>query len=244
MDKFFEGKRILVTGGCTGIGRSTVLELWRCGADIIALSDQKESLNQLKIEYPSIEIACVDLRNWDETSQVVDSLGIFYGLVNCAGIIKNEPFLECKPSSFDDTMTVNAKAILNVSQVVAKKMIKNGIKGSIVNISSQASKVGFKDHLSYCASKGALDAITRVMAVELGPHGIRVNTVNPTVVLTELGRRAWADPKKSAEMLSKIPLGRFCEVNEVVNAIVFLLSDNASMINGVNLPVDGGFLAT
>ncbi|XP_046959539.1 L-xylulose reductase-like [Vanessa cardui] len=244
MNKYFEGKRILVTGGCQGIGKGTVLELWRLGAKVVALSHQADNLQSMKNEYPSIEIACVDLRDWDKTRQMVDSLGIFHGLVNCAGFIHNEPFLECTPNAFDETMSVNAKAILNVSQIVAKKMIENGIKGSIVNISSQTSKAAIKDHLAYSASKGALDSMTQVMALELGSHGIRVNAINPTVILTELGRRAWADPQKAQAMLTKIPLGRFGEVHEAVNAIVFLLSDKASMITGVQLPVDGGFLAT
>ncbi|XP_045448612.1 L-xylulose reductase-like [Melitaea cinxia] len=244
MYKYFEGKRILITGGCQGIGKGTVLELWRFGAKVVALSQQADNLEALKREVPSVEIACVDLRDWPKTRQVVDSLGIFDGLVNCAGYIHNEPFLECSPEAFDATMNVNVKAILNVSQIVAKKMIENGIKGSIVNISSQVSKAAIKDHLAYAASKGAVDSMTRIMALELGPHGIRVNTINPTVIMTELGRRAWADPEKAQAFLSKIPLGRFGEVQEAVNAIVFLLSDNASMINGVQLPVDGGFLAT
>ncbi|CAH2037565.1 unnamed protein product, partial [Iphiclides podalirius] len=244
MDKYFEEKRILVTGGCSGIGRGVVLELWRLGANVVALSHQSENLCKLKSEYPSIETACVDVRDWDETRKVVDSLGVFHGLVNCAGVGLMEPFLECKPTTFDESISINTKSILNITQVVAKKMIDNKIRGSIVNISSQASKAGFRNHVAYCASKGAVDAMTRVMAVELGSHGVRANTVNPTVVLTDLGREVWADPNKAQEMMSKIPLGRFCEVHEVVSAIIFLLSDKASMINGVQLPIDGGFLAT
>ncbi|CAH0719382.1 unnamed protein product, partial [Brenthis ino] len=244
MDKYFEGKRVLVTGGCQGIGKGIVLELWRLGANVVALSHQADNLNKLKNEYPSIEIACVDLCDWDKTRKVIDSLGVFDGLVNCAGFIYNQPFLECSPEIFAMTMDVNVKAILNVSQVIAKKMIANKIKGAIVNISSQTSMAAIKDHVAYASSKAAVDAMTRVMALELGPHGIRVNAINPTVILTELGRRAWADPVKAQNMLSKIPLGRFGEVHEAVNAIVFLLSDKASMINGVQLPVDGGFLAT
>ncbi|CAG4979972.1 unnamed protein product [Colias eurytheme] len=244
MEKCFDNKRILVTGGCSGIGRGTAIELWKLGADVVALSHQLESLQKLKHEYPSIEIACVDLCDWNKTREVVESLGVFHGLVNCAGFIHNQPLLECTPEVFDQTMQVNVRAILNITQVVSKRMIQNGIKGSIVNISSQGSMAALKDHVAYCTSKGALDAMTRVMALELGPHGIRVNTINPTVVMTELGRRAWADPQKAQTMLSKIPLGRFGEVHEVVSAIVFLLSDKASMISGVQLPVDGGFLAT
>ncbi|XP_032518520.2 L-xylulose reductase-like [Danaus plexippus] len=244
MVNYFDGKRILVTGGCSGIGRETVLELWRLGANVVALSQQPDNLELLNKQYPTIATACVDLSDWEKTKQAVDSLGIFHGLVNCAGFIKTESFLECSSENFDCTMNVNVKAILNVSQNVARKMIEHGIKGSIVNISSQASKAALKDHVAYAASKGAVDSMTQVMALELGPHGIRVNAINPTVVMTELGRRAWADPEKAQTMLSKIPLGRFAEINEVVNAITFLLSDKSSMINGVQLPVDGGFLAT
>ncbi|KAJ2946013.1 hypothetical protein O0L34_g4933 [Tuta absoluta] len=244
MDKYFKGKRILVTGGCQGIGRGIVTELWRQGANVVTISNQQENLDKLKKEYPSIEVACVDLRDWDKTRAVVESLGAFDGLVNNAGIAIIESFLECKPHNFDETMIVNTKAILNVSQVVAKKMIEKGIKGSIVNISSQAAKAALRDHVAYCASKGAVDSMTRVMALELGAHGIRTNAVNPTVIMTDMGRRVWADPAKSQPMLDNIPLGRFGEVPEVVNTVMFLLSDGASMINGVQLPVDGGFLAT
>ncbi|XP_039754343.1 uncharacterized short-chain type dehydrogenase/reductase y4vI-like [Pararge aegeria] len=244
MDQYFKGKRILVTGGCQGIGKGTVLELWRLGADVVALSHQAENLAKLKSEYPLIETACVDLADWDATREVVDSLGVFHGLVNCAGIVVTESLLECTPTVIDQTMNVNVKAIINVTQILAKKMIDNCIKGSIVNISSQTSKAAIKDHVVYAASKGAVDSMTQVMALELGAHAIRVNAVNPTVVMTELGRRVWSEPSKSQYMLSKIPLGRFAEVQEIVNAIVFLLSDKASMINAVHLPVDGGFLCT
>ncbi|CAG5031495.1 unnamed protein product [Parnassius apollo] len=106
------------------------------------------------------------------------------------------------------------------------------------------SYAALKDHTIYSASKAGLDAVTRAMALELGPYGIRVNAVNPTVIMTAMGRIGWSDPDKAKTMLSKIPLGRFGEVSEVVDAVLYLLSDKASMINGVELPIDGGFLAT
>ena len=140
-------------------------------------------------------------------------------------------------------MNVNLKAVLFTSQTVAKGMVKRGGGGSIVNVSSQASQAALLDHAVYCASKGGLDQLSRVMALELGPHNIRVNCVNPTVVMTDMGRLGWSDPKKAATMLSKIPLGKFAQVEDVVHAVLFLLSDKAAMINGVMLPVDGGFLA-
>ena len=123
-------------------------------------------------------------------------------------------------------------------------MIKRGVSGSIVNVSSQASMVGFADHAAYCASKGALDQLTRSMALELGCHGIRVNCVNPTVVLTNMGIQNWSDPKKAEPMINAIPLRKFASSEDVAHAVLFLLSDKSGMINGTMVPIDGGFLAT
>jgi len=99
-------------------------------------------------------------------------------------------------------------------------------------------------HAAYCASKAGLDQLTKVMAVELGKHGIRVNAVNPTVVMTEMGKRAWSDPEKGGPMLRRIPLGRFAQCEDIASVVCFLLSDAAGMLNGLALPIDGGFLAT
>jgi len=244
MEISFKGKRILVTGAGQGIGRGIAVELWRAGANIVALSRTRSHLETLHMEYPSIEIVDVDIADWEKTRKVVESLGHFDALVNNAAIAVCEPFLECKPADFDKTFDVNVKAVLNISQVVARKMVESNTHGTIVNISSQASKAALIDHAIYSASKAALDALTRAMALELGPHGIRVNAVNPTVIMTEMAKVGWSDPAKANEMLAKIPLRRFGEVSEVVNAVVFLLSDRSSMITGVELPIDGGFLAT
>lgn len=140
-------------------------------------------------------------------------------------------------------MAVNVRAVMILSQIAAKDMIGRGGGGAIVNLSSQASSRGIADHAAYCASKGALDQLTRTMALELGPHQIRVNAINPTVTLTPMGEMAWGDPKKSGPMLARIPLGRFAKPFHVANAVAYLLSDAADMIHGVTLPVDGGFLA-
>eukprot|EP01118_Nematostelium_gracile_P018122 TRINITY_DN7943_c0_g1_i2.p1 TRINITY_DN7943_c0_g1~~TRINITY_DN7943_c0_g1_i2.p1 ORF type:complete len:142 (-),score=40.85 TRINITY_DN7943_c0_g1_i2:77-502(-) len=141
-------------------------------------------------------------------------------------------------------MATNVTSILAVSQIVAKNMIQRKVPGAIVNVSSQASQIAIQDHTSYCTSKGAVDQLTRMMALELGPHSIRVNAVNPTVVLTKMGEMAWSDPQKAKPMLARIPLGKFAKPREVSEAIAYLLSDKASMINGVILPIDGGFLST
>ncbi|XP_061713398.1 L-xylulose reductase-like [Cydia pomonella] len=243
MEISFKNKRVLVTGAGQGIGRGIAVELWRAGAEVVAVSRTKSYLDSLQKEYPSITTVALDLANWEQSRKVLETLGHFDCLVNNAALGLTEDFLTTTPENFDLLMNVNVKSVLNVSQVVAKKMIDAKTGGSIVNISSQASKAALWGHVTYSATKGAIDAMTRVMALELGPHNIRVNAVNPTVIMTEMGRLGWSDPQKAEGMLSKIPLGRFGEVSEVVNAVCFLLSDKASMINGVELPIDGGFLA-
>lgn len=240
----FQGKRILVTGAGQGIGKELALRLSSYNGEVIALSKSSENLQKLVSLDGRIKTICVDLRNWEDTRKAVERILPIDLLVNNAGVARLTPFLNATPEEFDLIFDVNVKAIMNVSQVVAKDMIERNVAGSIVNVSSQASKAALKDHAVYCSSKGAVDMLTKTMALELGPYNIRVNTVNPTVVLTEMGRLGWSDKDKAESMLSKIPLGRFAEVDEVVDAIIYLLSDRSSMINGVTLPIDGGFLAT
>ena len=165
------------------------------------------------------------------------------GLVNCSGIALLESSLDLDPDNFDRVMAVNARSAALMSRHVAQKMIAEKRQGSIVNVSSQASLVALENHLAYCASKAALDAITRVMCLELGPHGIRVNSVNPTVTLTPMAVQAWSDPAKSGPMLEAIPLRRFATPEDVARPIVFLLGDGAAMISGVSLAIDGGYTA-
>jgi len=238
----FSGKRILVTGAGKGIGKEIVTLLAECGASVVAISRTQADLDNLRSEL-GCECIAADLSNADEARNAAEQAGDIDLLVNNAGISVPQSFLQTTPEAFDKTMAVNVRAALIVSQIVAQSMIERG-GGAIVNVSSQASQVALADHAAYCASKGALDQLTRVMAVELGAHGIRVNAVNPTVTLTPMGEMAWGDPAKSAPMLAKIPLGKFAKPREVAHAVAYLLSDYASMVSGITLPVDGGFLAT
>lgn len=233
----FGGKRILVTGAGKGIGRETVQWLERCGAEVIAMGRNPEDLASCA------HSAVADLADVNATRAAVASVLPIDMLVNCAGVVELESFLDTSVETFDHLMAVNTRAPMVVAQVVARDLIARGVPGAIVNVSSLAAAVGTRDHLAYCASKAALDAMTRVMAVELGPHGIRVNSVNPVVTLTPMADKAWSDPVKAGAMLSRIPLGRFVQPGEIAATIAFLLSDDAAMINGVTLTVDGGFSA-
>ncbi|PNY79924.1 glucose 1-dehydrogenase [Deinococcus koreensis] len=239
----FSGRRALVTGAGKGIGREIVAFLTRCGADVVALSRDQGDLDSLSRETGCVGVA-VDLGSADGARRAAKTAGPVDLLVNNAGIALLQPFLDTTPDAFDQTMAVNVRAALTVSQVVARGLIQRGAPGAIVNVSSQSSMVGLPLHAAYCASKGALDQLTRVMAIELGPHGIRVNAVNPTVTLTPMGQMAWGDPARSAPMLARIPLGRFAQALDVAQAVAYLLSDAAAMVHGVMLPVDGGFLTS
>jgi NAD(P)-dependent dehydrogenase (short-subunit alcohol dehydrogenase family) len=183
----------------------------------------------------------IDVEDAAALERGLATLPAFDLVVNCAGIALLESAFEFQPKNFDAVMAVNARAAALVASRCGKAMVSAGVRGSIVNVSSQASLVALDAHLCYCASKAAMDAITRSLCLEFGPYGIRVNSVNPTVTLTPMAEQAWADPAKSAAALRNIPLGRFAQVDEVVAPILFLLSDGASMISGAALPVDGGY---
>ncbi len=232
----FTHQRILVTGASSGIGREIALQLIKSGAQVFALGRDTQALSELGCQTLALDIA--DSAALDAALQNLPPL---HGLVNCAGISRLEPAAAISAEAFDQVMHVNARAAAQVASRVAAKMIEAKIAGSIVNVSSQASLVALDDHLSYCASKAALDAITRVQCAEWGRFGIRVNSVNPTVTLTPMATMAWSDPAKRDPALAAIPLGRFAETVEVALPVLFLLSSAASMISGVSLPIDGGY---
>ncbi|XDA81113.1 hypothetical protein R6Z07F_011089 [Ovis aries] len=244
MDLRLAGRRALVTGAGKGIGRSTVKALHAAGARVVAVSRTQADLDSLVRECPGVETVCVDLADWEATEQALRGVGPVDLLVNNAAVAFLQPFLEVTKEAYDMSFNVNLRAVIQVSQIVARGLIARGAPGVIVNVSSQASQRGLTNHSVYCSTKGALDILTKVMAVELGPHKIRVNAVNPTVVMTPMGQAAWSDPQKAKAMLDRIPLGRFAEMENVVDTILFLLSDRSSMTTGSTVPVDGGFLAT
>jgi L-xylulose reductase len=237
----FQGKRVLVTGAGKGIGRATAVMLASRGAEVVALSRTAADLDSLRAATGCQTVTC-DLADLAATQAAVEGVLPVDALVNNAGTTVLQPFVESTLAGFDHVLTVNTKAPMVIAQVVARDMIARGTKGAIVNVSSTAAFLGIRDHAAYCASKSALDALTRVMAVELGPHGIRVNSVNPTVTLTPMAVKAWSDPAKAEPMQRRVPMGRFVQPEEVAEVILFLLSDGASMVHGHSLAVDGGFL--
>lgn len=236
-----EGKTVLITGAGKGIGRETARLLASRGAKIVALSRTQSDLDSLKAETGCTTVA-VDLADADAARKAaLQGLPADY-LVNCAGINILQSFVDVTVEAFDLIHAVNTRAAMIVAQEYARSRIKLGRGGAIVNVSSLSSFIGFDDHASYCASKGAMDAMSRVMTNELGRHNIRVNCINPIVTMTELAARAWSDPAKSDPVLKRIPISRFAEAIDIAEVIAFLLSDASIMMNGLSIPLDGGFL--
>lgn len=237
----FTDKAVVVTGAGKGIGRAIAGMLTSRGAKVTALSRSAADLSDLETQLGCKTIQ-VDLADAGATREAaLAALPADY-LINCAGTTELESFLDVQVKNFDLLYAVNTRAPMIVAQEYARDRVRQKKPGAIVNVSSVASFIGVPDHAAYCASKGGLDAMSRVMANELGRHGIRVNCVNPIVTNTPMAVKAWSDPDKAGRMLARIPLGRFAEPDDMAEVILFLLSDEARMINGLTMPVDGGFM--
>jgi L-xylulose reductase len=234
------GRTILVTGASGGIGGATVRRLVEAGAEVIASGRETGALDRLAAE-TGCRILPFDLASEDSIRTALDGLDL-WGVVNCGGFGGEIATpMDTDIAVFDRVFAVNARGALLVTKYAARSMIRLGKGGAIVNVSSQAALVALPGHISYGASKGALENITKVSALELGKYNIRVNAVNPTVVMTPMSAWYWGRPDIGPPFLEKMPLGRWATEDDIAGPIVFLLSDAASMITGVSLPIDGGY---
>ena len=239
-----EGRVALVTGGASGIGRAIGEMFAARGArvaivDIVAETAEKAAS---EIGHGSHAFAC-DVRDAASVAQATDAVFEKFGgidiLVNSAGVVSLAPAEELALQAWDSTLAVNLTGTFLMSQAVGKHMLAAG-RGKIINLASQAASVALDQHAAYCASKSGVVGLTRVLAAEWGGRGISVNTISPTVVLTELGRKAWQG-EKAETMLRQIPKGRFARPDEIAAAALYLASDWADMINGADIVVDGGY---
>jgi NAD(P)-dependent dehydrogenase (short-subunit alcohol dehydrogenase family) len=242
-----DGKRALVTGAGRGIGRAIALALAAAGAEIVLLSRTSRQLDEVMAE-----IAAAGGRAWPLQCDVTDRNAVeaaFAGLdrldilVNNAGMNRPQPFLEVDEATLDAMIALNIKAAFRIAQAAARLMAGNG-GGVILNMSSQMGHVGTdRDRTVYVMTKHAVEGLTKAMAAELAPRGIRVASIAPTFVMTPLTKPFFDNPEFRHWVESRIPLGRLGTVEEVAAAVVFLCSPAASLVTGSSLLLDGGWTA-
>ncbi|XP_060660561.1 L-xylulose reductase-like [Drosophila nasuta] len=234
-------KVIMVTGAGGGFGSALVKKLAKSEANVIAVARKEEQLQKLcEVDEEHVRPLMLDLSDWNAVRQELAQLPQLDGVVNNAGVAIIKPFEELTEKDINMIFEVNFKAVVNITQSLLRYG-KLRESSSIVNVSSLASSRSFDGHAAYGASKAALDSLTKSLALELAPHKIRVNSVNPTVVMTPMGIKIWSDPAKSEPLLERIPLSRFGEVDEVVETIGYLLSESSSFVNGHHLMLEGGY---
>ena len=242
-----EGRRALVTGGSSGIGLGCAVALAEAGAHVIIMARRQEQLDEVAAAMTeaghSVEVDVGDIGDIEGMAAAVEHLRPLDIFVNSAGLARHSPAVDTDPADFDAVMNVNLRGAYFASQAVAKAMMADGRKGSIINISSQMAVVGGIDRAVYCASKHAVEGFTKSMAIEMGPHGIRVNTVCPTFIRTPLTEQTFSQPARVKWIEEKIKLGRVGEVEDVMGAVRFLASDAAALVTGTALLIDGGWTA-
>jgi NAD(P)-dependent dehydrogenase (short-subunit alcohol dehydrogenase family) len=241
------GRRTLVTGASSGIGLGCAVALAEAGAHVTLVARREAPLTAAVTAMQeaglSADAQTADIADTKSMAAKIDALGPLDVFVNSAGVARHSPAIETATDDFDAVMNVNLRGSYFASQAVAAGMIKGGRRGSIINISSQMAVVGGIDRAVYSASKHAVEGFTKSMAIEWGPHGIRVNTICPTFVRTPLTEPTFLRPERVKWIEEKIKLGRVGEVEDIMGAVQFLASDASTLITGSALMIDGGWTA-
>jgi NAD(P)-dependent dehydrogenase (short-subunit alcohol dehydrogenase family) len=239
------GKVALVTGGASGIG-SAIASAFAAKGAVVGVIDINESVAKSKADElgSGAKSFVCDVSDPQSVEAVFAAAQAVFGridiVVNSAGVALLAPAEDLSLDAWDRTIDINLKGTFLVSQAAGRALIKAGKGGKIINMASQAGTVAIDQHVAYCASKFGVIGLSKTLAAEWGKHGITVNTISPTVVLTDLGRKAWDGPRGEA-LKQRIPTGRFAFPEEIAAAAVFLASNGADMINGADLLVDGGY---
>jgi NAD(P)-dependent dehydrogenase (short-subunit alcohol dehydrogenase family) len=244
LDFSLEGKTAIITGGASGIGYATAEFFSKKGVNLVLADLNPDADTLAKKLGPKNTGVTGDVTKADNRKKVLEAAVETFGgvdiLVNSAGIGPLDKAETLSADIWNRTIELNLTASFMMAQIVGAYLIEKKRAGSIVNIASQAGVVALDRHAAYAASKGGIIAMTKVLAFEWGKYDIRVNAVSPTVVLTELGKKAWDGPVGEA-FKKDMPSERFAETDEIAAIIAFLCSDNAAMITGHNLLIDGGY---
>jgi NAD(P)-dependent dehydrogenase (short-subunit alcohol dehydrogenase family) len=242
-----DGRRTLVAGASSGIGLGAAVALADAGAHIICAARNpeklKDAVDAITAQGGKAEALVLDITDTAATAKAFAGLGDVDIYVNSTGLARHMPALETREEDFDSVATINWKAAHFSAREAARLMIAKNHGGSIITISSQMGHVGGIDRTVYAASKHAVEGMTKAMAIEWAPHGIRVNTICPTFIRTPLTEQTFANPERVAWITSKIKLGRVGEVEDIMGAVVFLASDASALVTGTHLIIDGGWTA-
>ncbi len=242
-----DGRRALVTGASRGIGLAGAVALAEAGAHVVMTSRTPNEIEAaaaaLREAGHSAEGVALDVADVAAVRDFIDAQAPFDILFNNAGITRHTPMVDTTEEDYDAVMDVNVKGVYFMAQAVARKMIAHRIKGSIIHTSSQMGHIGGIERAVYCTGKHGLEGLTKAMAIELGPYGIRVNTLAPTFIRTPLAELTLKDPEKRAWVMSKIKLERLGELEDIMGPVLFLASDASAMMTGTSLLIDGGWTA-
>ncbi len=242
-----DGRRALVTGAGRGIGLAAAAALAEAGAHVTLAARSRDEIEAgaaaIRSAGGRADALPLDVTDIAPTAAAVAAAEPFDVFVNNAGMNRPRSFVEVSAEDYDAIMGLNVRAAFFLAQAVARRLVGAGRPGSIVNVSSQMGHVGGANRTVYCASKWALEGLTKAMAIELGPHGIRVNTLCPTFIETPMTAPFLADEGFRAATLAKIKLGRLGRVEDLTGAILFLAGDASALMTGSALVVDGGWTA-
>lgn len=243
MSDMLEGQVAVVTGAGRGIGRACAEALAEAGARVVAVARTESDL-EVVAQHASqrIEALVADVTS-DALLERIEATEGLSILVNNAGGNRPQPFVDVDRESLDFVIDLNVRAAFLVAQAAARAMLAQNIRGSIVNMSSQMGHVGSPQRSVYCMTKHAVEGLTKALAVELAEHGIRVNSVAPTFIETAMTRPMLDEPGFREFILDMIPLREFGTVDDVVAAVMYLVSPGARMVTGHSLKVDGGWTA-
>src|SRR5450432_2256965 len=239
-----QNKIAIVTGGGSGIGFAITEKFVTNGIQTIIIGRNQQKLNKAQDKLGKLCIpVCFDLTNLKAipamVKQVMESYGSIDILVNNAGINLKKDFTKVSDEEFNQIIQTNVSSVFAVSREVVKFMIKKG-KGNIINISSMASQYGLPKVIAYTASKSAIEGMTRAMAVELSPKGIRVNCIAPGFIVTDMSAKALDnDQERKEKVMSRTPMGCMGDPADIANAALYLANDEAKYVTGIVMPVDG-----
>lgn len=242
-----DGRRALVTGAGRGIGLAMAAALAEAGAAVTLAARTRGEIEQAADAIGHAggvaEAAVLDVADLAAVAAFFESRPAFHVLVNNAGTNRPMPMWQVDEADYDAVLDLNVKAAFFVAQACVKRMIADGVKGSLIHIGSQMGHVGGPNRSLYCASKWALEGMNKAFALDLAPHGIRSNTIAPTFIETPMTKPFFEDEAFRASVLQKIKLGRLGTVEDLMGAVLFLAGDASGMVTGTSLVVDGGWTA-